>query len=196
MEKNGTLIQLEPANAQRLSERLNDEKTVRALDHLLERIDTLEQAVDRLATVMEQGPGLLSMATDAADEAIRDAERQGINVEERLGLALGLAEKLTRPALVEKLHQTLQLADQLPGLIAMGIDSLDQEFERAAMNGINFQALGQIGQKVGQALSEAQQQPITGTGLFGLMRALNDPDRQKALGFLMNFTKQLGTKLP
>ena len=39
----------------------------------------------------------------------------------------------------------------------------------------------------------AQQEPPAKVGgVFGLLRALNDPDRQKALGFLMNLLKHLG----
>jgi uncharacterized protein YjgD (DUF1641 family) len=49
---------------------------------------------------------------------------------------------------------------------------------------------------VGDAMTEAQnQEPAKIGGVFGILRALKDPGRQKALGFLMNVLKNLGNKI-
>ena len=253
MENNGTIIQMDTEAAKQLQERLNSERTLKALDHLLARIDTLEQAVDRLATTMEQGPGMVSMVTDMVDEAYQSADHRGVNLEQRfsnalqlleqltapamveklkglmtlsdqipglvsmatdmidegyqnaaarnvnlearLGAGLQMLEKLTDPEMVEKLNNLFQLADQLPGLIAMTVDMVDEEAARASNQGIDFPALLALGSKAGQAVTEAQSMPKKKVGIFGLMRELRHPDRQKALAFLMNITEQFGKKL-
>lgn len=286
MDTNGTMLWSESEAGQQLQARLSSEKTLKALDHLLARIDTLEQAVERLADIMQQGPGLVSMATDSIDETVkvaaakgidleerlanalhlaeqltspqmvnqlsqlfammeqlpglsamaidmvdegyRVAASQGISIEQRLTLALQLAERLTQPAVVERLHAVLDLSDQLPGLVAMGVDVLDEGYRNAAEAGLDLGTLSEQGiavlkqlstllssdafkhllqsgllapdtvgivAKAGDALVESQQRPPKKVGLFGLMSALNDADRQRALGFLMDFAKQFGKKL-
>ncbi len=344
METNGTTAWHNTEAGQRLQERLTNEKTLRALDHLLERIDTLEEAVERLTTLMQQGPGLVSMAADWADESYRRAQAHGLEPEARLKNALHLAEKLTAPEMVEKLDQVFQLADQGPGLAsmladwadesvrrsaeqgvdleerlrmalhlaekltapemaakldhalrladqapglasmladwaddtyrqaaasgvdleerlrvalqfaekltdpavaeklddaltlveqgpglaAMAIDTFDENYRRALENGVDFQVLTRQGinitkklsdlldseeaeallesgvfkpqtlaiiSKAGESLIESRGMPARKVGLFGLLGALRDPDRQRALGFLMDFLKAFGQKL-
>ena len=68
---------------QHLQARLSDERTLEALDHILQRIDTLETAVARLADIMEQGPGFVAMAADMVDDQVREAKAKGIYVDER-----------------------------------------------------------------------------------------------------------------
>jgi hypothetical protein len=344
MDTNGTAHWVDTEAGQQLQARLTSEKTLKALDHLLARIDTLENAVERLTTVMEQGPGLVSMAADTVDETIRDAaskgidieqrlgnalhlaekltapemvqrvdnfiemteqlpgltsmavdvvdetvrqaSQSGVDIEQRLGAALQIAEKLTAPAMVEKLNQVFELTDQLPGLSSMAVDIVDETYRQAAARGINiedrakallhiterltqprqmeqlnalldlsdqlpgliamgvdvfddtyrsaaargldletlsaqgvtvlkqlstilgsdeFKSLLQSGllspstvgvvAKAGDALVESRNMPTKKMGMFGLLGALNDSDRQRALGFLMNFAKQFGQQL-
>jgi uncharacterized protein YjgD (DUF1641 family) len=197
MSKNGTVGTWQDTPVgQQIQNHLAEERTLIAIDKLLTRLDTIEQAVDNLATMMQQGPGMVAMLADTADEMYRTADAQGVNVEERLQNALLLAEKLTAPAMVEKLDGLLSLSDQLPGLVAMTMDTVDEGMRNAIANGIDPQALANWAGQAGQALCEAQAEPPAKVGgIFGLLRALNDKDRQKALGFLMNFLKHLGSKL-
>ncbi|MEZ4985432.1 MAG: DUF1641 domain-containing protein [Saprospiraceae bacterium] len=247
---NGTHWADTPAG-QQVQARLADQQTLLALDKLLTRLDTIEQAVANLATMMQQGPGLAAMAADMADEAYKKADAKGISIDERLKTALDLAERLTSPLMVEKLHNALTLAEQMPGLAAMTADVVDEAYRRADAHGVNLdervkvaldlaekltnpvmvdrlngmltlqdQAPGlaamtldimdeNMGRAIqngldphglvnwaGQAamaMAKAQQEPPAKVGgIFGLLKAINDPDRQKALGFLMNLLKQLG----
>ncbi|TXB62951.1 DUF1641 domain-containing protein [Phaeodactylibacter luteus] len=285
METNGSVHWAQTEAGHQLQQRLNDERTLRSLDHLLQRIETLEQAVDRLATALEQGPGLASMAADAADEAVAKAQQRGVDLEERLGnalhlaeqltspamvaridqlnglaeqlpglasmaadaadegyqqaalkgidlserlgIALGLAEQLTRPETAGRLGQLLALSEQLPGLAAMGVDILDEGARQAAESGIDwsvlsgrgvemlgqlstllaseeFKALMQSGvldpctlkviAKAGEAMVDSNREDIKPAGMWGALRALGDKDRQKALGFLLSFSKHFGKR--
>lgn len=237
---------------QHIQQQLQQERTLEALNKILQRVETLENAVERLAQVMEQGPGMVSMMADMADESYKQAAARGVDVQERLGIALQLAEKLTEPKMVEQLNGLLALGEQAPGLSAMVADMVDEGYRQAAHRGIDINerlslslqaaerltspamlnslnqlislseqapglvamamdvvdteyrnlsqqidlpALSKLGSALTQATAEAANAPTEKMGLFGLMKALGDPDRQKALGFLMNLTKALGKQL-
>lgn len=239
---------------QQVQARLSESRTLEALDHLLQRLDTLEQAVDRLGTLMQQGPGLVAMVADMTDEAYRKADARGVNVEQRLSVALALAEKLTAPEMVAKLDGVLQLADQAPGLMAMTADMADEAFRKADARGVNLeqrlgvalamaekltapemvekldglikfaeqapgltammvdwldeslrkasehgfdpQLLSHVAGAANTALSRAHaEHPAKSGGIFKLLTALRDEDRQKGLGFLLNFLKYFAKNL-
>lgn len=252
---NGTAVPWTESEAgKQLQARLSEKRTLEAIDRLLDRIDTLEEAVDRLSTVMRQGPGLVAMVGDMVDETYRQSDARGVSIDERLTNALQLAEKLTAPAMVEKidgllkitdqlpglvamfgdmtdeayrqadaqgvsidqrlgvalqlaerltapemaarLENALQLADQMPGMMAMTVDMVDEGMREAMDNGFDPQSLSRVAGAAGTALTRAQgEAPAKAGGIFGLMRALKDPDRQLGLGFLLNFLKHFGKNL-
>ena len=109
---------------------MNDPQTAAALTRLLDRIDTLEQTVNTLARLLEQGPGLVSIAADSVDDAFRQATAAGVDVDARLRAALQMAEKLTAPDMVQaKLDRLFTLVDQAPGLVSMATDTVDDAFQ-------------------------------------------------------------------
>ncbi len=236
-----------------LQERLADPHVQDGLARILDRIDTLEAAIERLSVALNQGPGMIAMATDMVDEQIRQAAQRGVYFDDRLQNTLHLLEKLTQDATVQQLEGLLELAQRAPGLMAMTADMADDMARQAAQRGINLddrlhnalhalecltsdatieqldtllalaergpgmaamvadmfdemmakvqaegvdpQELGQMLKTTTAALSKAKKMPPKKIGLFGLMGALKDPDRQKALGFLMNFLKALGKSI-
>ena len=171
MNANSTPIWPESEAGQRVKSRFESEATLNGIDHLLERIQTLEKAVDRLSDLMEQGPGLLSIAADSIDEVFTRAKKQQINLEERLGNALQLAERLTAPEMVEKLEGIFTLSNQMPGLLSMGGDVIDETYRKAAQNGIDIE------QRLSAALKIAEQ--------------LTRPELVAKLGQLIETTEQL-----
>lgn len=286
MKSNGTTPWQDSDAGQQLMERFSQEKTLKALDHLLQRIDTLEKAVESLSALLEQGPSMASMAADTLDETYRRAAAQGINIEERLVNALhvgerltapemrekidnliafaeqspalfsmaidtldesfrqasshginieerlkaaaGLGEKLTRPEMIERFEKLIELSSQAPGITAMLVDTLDESYRKALESGLDLGTIASNGLSVvlqlsnllsseefsalmnskilspktlrvvsgaAEAMVESRQQPTKKMGLFGIMRALNDPDRQKAIGFIMSFMKAFGKQL-
>ena len=238
-----------------LQTRLNEERTVQAIDRLLDRIEALEVAVDKLTVAMEQAPGMIamvadmaddgyrqaadsgvdleqrlsnalsiaekltaptmveklntllqfaeqapgimSMTMDMADEAYRKAAQNGVDIEQRLGVALQMAERLTSPELAEKLDSLLTLADQAPGLIAMGGDVFDEEMRKAVEKGIDVQTLIETVLQISTAISQANEMPAAKVGgIFSMLRTMRDPDRQKSIGYIMNVAKAYGKQLP
>lgn len=234
--------------------KLSETRTLEAIDHLLGRIDTLEEAVDRLGDIMAQGPGMIAMVGDMADETYRKADAKGISIDERLqnalviaerltapemvakidslitltnqipglvamvgdmtdeayrqadargvsldqrmGVALEMAEKLTAPEMAGKLDALWQLADQFPGITAMLVDMLDEGMKEALGSGFNPQTLATVAGAANRALTKARaEHPDPAGSIFSIMRALKDPDRQKGMGFLLNFLKHFGQNL-
>lgn len=234
-----------------LRESLSNEKTLSSIDHLIQRIDTLEKAVDKLTVIMEQGPGMVSMVTDMADETVRSAANNGVYFEERLGNALTIADKLTRPEMlenleklentlrtapgmvsmvadmadesikkasdkgiylqdrlgsalvlaerltdpkmVEKLNQIMDFADQVPGLISMVMDTFDEEIKRSGITELDVKAFLEIGKDANEAIEKAKNMPHAKVGgIFSMIRTMKDPDRQRAIGYLMNIVKAYG----
>ena len=151
MNTNGININLPNSEiGQQIQEKFSDERTLKAFDNILNRIDTLEKAVVKLTTVLEQAPGLMSMTVDMVDEGIKNAAKNGVHIEERLGAALELAEKLTAPDMVEKLNGVLEMANQAPGLMSMTVDMVDEGIKNAAKNGVHIE------ERLGAALELAE----------------------------------------
>jgi len=266
---------------QHFQEKLTDEHTLTVLNRLLDKIDSLEQTVEKIAIATEQGPGYVSMVTDMVDETVRNSAARGVDIEQRLGTALHLAERLTAPETVEKLDQLIRfaehapglmsmttdivdetmrkssekgidigerlgqasvmlekltapetmeklnqlmiLADQAPGLISMFTDIVDEAMSRAKARGIDLEAHLDTGLQLaeritspeirdkagdmldinvlkflatsGKALAEVSNQPVKKVGPFGALRALNNPDMQRVLGFLLAVGKNLGQQM-
>ena len=199
MEANSNTSWPETAAGQQLQKRLNEDRTVRALDRILDRIETLEQAVTKLGTVMDQAPGMISMLTDTLDEQVQKAKNKGLRLEDRLTGVLQLVEKVTAPETIAKLDnldRMMEFWEQAPGHMAMMVDVMDEEMGKALESGVDLKEIGDSARKMGLALSKANQMDTpTPKSIWGLLKALKDPDRQAALGFLLKFTKALGQEL-
>ena len=151
--------------------------------------------LDGLLKIADQAPGLVAMKVDMLDEAYRQADARGVNIEERLGLALQMAEKLTAPEMMEKLDNLLQLGDRVPGLVAMTMDMVDEAMKQTIESGFDPKALMETSRTANNALTYAKSVPPKSISLFGIMGALKDKDRQRGLGFLMNFLKHFGKNI-
>jgi hypothetical protein len=151
-----------------LVERLSDPATTEALGRLMGRLDQVEG----LAQLADQAPGLVAMLGDMADETIRDAMHSDVDIERAVKQGFGAFVRMGE----------LTASDEFQGLLDSGV--------------LDRQAVAIVGQ-AGQALAATQRdcaaagEPPT-TGLFGLLKALRDPDTKRALGFLTRFAKHFG----
>jgi uncharacterized protein YjgD (DUF1641 family) len=179
--QNGVVVEDRLKNALQIAEKLTHPQ-------MMENLDKFFRFADQL-------PGLISMATDMADQRYQRAAENGVYLDERLSSALALAEKLTRPEMVARIDQLTTLVQQGPGLVAALVDTLDGAMVQTSVNPLDPRVLGFLS-KTGQALSESQsQEPAKIKGIFGLLKALRDSDLQRALGFFINFGKALGKKI-
>lgn len=141
-------------------------EVVAVLQRLLGRLDALDAATAALA----QGPALAGTLVDSVDHLIARLADAGIDVDARLRALLVAAERLTR-------SDTL---DAVGALLDSGLFGADA-----------VQVLG----KVGAAVADAGGAPSTRIGAFGMLRALRDPDVQRAAGFLIQVARSLGQQL-
>ncbi|GLR17684.1 DUF1641 domain-containing protein [Portibacter lacus] len=176
-------------------EGINIEDSFENAFHLLSRLATpnISAMLEKLLDTMEQGPGLISIALDSVDESLRNANQGSTRLDERMNSVVHLLTQLTEPKMINQLNGLIKLADQSSGLVAMGMDTIDEFIDKSKI--LDPKNIDLV-KKLGQSITEAQNQPpLEVGGVFGLLRALKDPDRQKSLGLVMNILKQLGKNL-
>ena len=115
------------------------------LEEILARLDRMERRLDLLATASDNLPGLGAMMTDVIDEKVRQAQDQGVDVAAALAslgdLVIQLAQPRTLKVLVGLVHELPRLEpllaqlDQIPGLIALAVDTVDELIAKAQANG-------------------------------------------------------------
>jgi hypothetical protein len=159
-----------------LLERLTASDTFPALRKLLERVDQL----DALLTKLDEAPALLATVADIADEWADRLHAEGFDmersVEQGLRAALWLGERISE-------NELNRLG------ILLRSDVLEPH------------ALAVVG-KTGRALATCHEEHACDAkvpdqiGLVGLLRAFNDPDIRRALGFLVRVGKCFGHSLP
>ena len=142
-----------------LQTRLNDPHIAASLNRLLDRIDTLEETVNRLADMTTQAPAFTAMVGDVIDDTYNRASANGVDLEERLQTALVIGEKLTAPEMGPKLDNLLTMLNDAPGLGAMVGDMVDETYRRAAANGVDLEARLQTLLAIGEKLTAPEMGP-------------------------------------
>ena len=105
---------------------------------------------------------------------------------------------------LDRLAALLDFAAPLPGGLALAVDAADEAAANAQAAGFDLDALlregGALAGALAQAAADAHAEQRAATpprlGLVGLVRALRDPDVQRALGFALAFSRHLGRRLP
>ncbi len=133
----------------------------------------MTQQLEKTFTLIEQLPGMASMVADIADDTIRQAAANGIDIEERMWASLPIIEKATQP-------ETLHSLDNLFETLLMAKDGM-----------LSPEAVQLLGYAA-HALVVGHKTPTKKAGLFDLLGALRDPNLQTALGFLLNFGRAFG----
>ena len=127
--------------------------------------------LDQLLAFANEAPGLVAMVGDMVDETAVT-----LDLESRLKMGLQIAEKATQPA------NLAQLGEMFEVLL---------EAESGMLSPDAVRTLGSMA----QSMVAAKADPRPKVGLLALLRSLNDPDIQNALGFLLNFGKRFGRSL-
>ncbi|MGE3820630.1 MAG: DUF1641 domain-containing protein [Isosphaeraceae bacterium] len=155
-------------------EPLTADQPLQAISALLSRAGDL----DRLAGILDQIPALVAMATDLFDEWAREQAARGIDVE---------------GSLKRGLHALLWLGGQLR----------EEELERLGLflrsEVLEPHALAVVG-KTGRALAACHSDCCTAetpplAGPIAALKALNDPDVQRSLAFLLRVAKCFGSHI-
>jgi len=161
-----------------LQEKLNDPQVAGVLVRLLDRMDSLEKAVDALATAVQEVPVMMSVVTDAVDDAYAQAAAQGIDLDERVRDTLVLLERLTAPetaAALDKLLNNPRL-QRVPERMDRLLQTMDEKsgplFDELHRLGSDLRVVVQEAQGVLKALSES----VSSQGAMGaeVLRVLHE----------------------
>lgn len=118
------------------------------LEQILARLDRMERRMDELATPVQQAPALVAAVTDTVDEWTKAAQARGVDLDASLNAGGRLVEQLTAPETLARLEriinrlnaveESLAVAAQLPGTVAMLSDTVDQWIQQAQKHGVDL----------------------------------------------------------
>jgi len=97
---------------------------------LEQRLTRIEQKLDRLTSVIDEAPVMMSMATDSVDELMTQERNKGVDVDKRIRDGLHLLGRLSEPEVNRALHGLVDFVEEAPGLLSMAADSVDEEIRR------------------------------------------------------------------
>ena len=149
-----------------LLERLTAPATVALLRQLLDRANQLQ----RLLALADQLPGFFALAVDAADDVVARAAADGLDIER--GMLNGAHAAIRFGAIMGPAE----------------VDSLEALLHSGVLDPAAVRVIGGIGRSL--ATSARAEHPRVGP--LAALRALRDPDIQRALGFLLGVAKQFG----
>ena len=161
----------------------------------------------RLEAILDKAPDLLASVTDTIDELSARLAETGAPIDQRAdGLAV-LAEQLTRPetstaaariaSRLDALEGSIAALAELPAVIASMTDIVDELAGRLSREGVALDQLGSRVQAAARAtahvlgsddLSEGPEK----VGIFGLLKAMRDPDVQRAMALAMRLARAVG----
>ena len=155
---------------------LDDASVTTTLQTIEERTRAVSEVTDRLRPLIalaEQAPAFVAVLMDSFDEAMRTASDNGIDVER--GLLNGAEAALRFGATMD--------ADK--------VRELDALLKSGVLAPSTLRIIGELG----RALTETAAAPPATAGALGLLKALGQPDVQRALGFLVTFAERFGRRL-
>ena len=176
---------------------INIDQRMQNLLQLIERLSSNNtlQKVDQLIQLTDRLPGSLAMIADVVDESIRLRQDQGFDIDSRIRNAGALVDIMTRADSVKKIEAMNKLADQLPGLVAIGADMFDEALTSALAKGYHPEDVIQLAGKGMEAMVKALEKPAKIDGIFSLFKSMRNPQVQKSLGFLMGFLQHFGNSI-
>jgi hypothetical protein len=146
-----------------------EDRLLETLQRLERRVEHLDDAIRRLEGATAQVPAVIATVTDIVDGLVERLAARGIDVDDRMRALLRAADHLTSPRALDALASVLSseiLAHQ------------------------TTEVIGRMGRAIVTAEHEAR--PV---GVWGLVRALRDPEIQRAAGFLIAMARRFGQEL-
>jgi hypothetical protein len=129
-----------------------------------------------------------------------DEAEQAMDASEEARLTQAMERLEARVARIERaVEQLTEVMGEAPGVIATAADTFDHYAARALESGFDerLKQSWAVLDRAGRALSEAL--PPDGRtdrlGLFGLLRAMSDPDVQRTMGVAIRFAQRFGEGL-
>ena len=190
--------------------------TAQRLESIEARLQRIEALLSKLEPVVDGALPALATAMDALDERVT-AAGDGLRLSERGEQALALVERVSRPATLAALTDAVDLAEQVPAVAATLADSVD---ELTARLGETMQLYDRTQRLAGlvefatrpemldqyttlleglnmlaPAIEAANAAPTGQLGVFGLWRAMGDPDVQRAIHGMVAVARGVGKRM-
>lgn len=146
-----------------------DDRLLAVIERLDRRVAQLEAALSGLERGTAQIPAIVATTVDVLDGVVARLAARGVDVDDRLRAVLQAADHLTSP----------RALDALASVLASDI-----------MAHQTTEVIGRMGRAIVTAEHEAR--PV---GAWGLLRALRDPEIQRAAGFLIAMARRFGEEL-
>ncbi len=177
---------LEALGQSGLLERLTRPETLSLLNRLLDYLP--------LVVLLVQGLDSFLRRSETVADSVAESTREALGALEHLDLESWSRIAKMLPPLVEAGHQLVEsglLQEAFPKLIQAGQEMLQSGMlDREVVH-----TLGCLGNALAQSCQEVQQQPIAPIGgIWGLMKALRDPDVQKTVGFAVAVARSFAKK--
>ena len=147
--------------------------TLQAIEERTRAIAEVAEGLRPLIAFAQQAPAFVAVLMDSFDEAMRAANDNGIDVER--GVLNGAEAALRFGATMD----------------AEKVRDLDALLKSGVLAPSALRIIGELG----RALTETAAAPPTTAGVLGLLKALGQPDVQRALGFLVTFAERFGRRL-
>jgi uncharacterized protein YjgD (DUF1641 family) len=139
-------------------------------------LDALEQTLG----LVPELPALAAVAVDSFDQAAGRLRADGVDLDRRLANLARALERASSDPVLALLEATLQRSDRLKRIVESGL------LDPSAVSIIAH---------AGRALALAAAEPRQRVGLFGLLRALGEPQVSSAFGLLVSFARHFGGNL-
>jgi hypothetical protein len=146
-----------------------EDRLLAAIDRLDRRVAHMEAALSRLEGATAQIPPIVAIAVDVVDGVVERLAARGVDVDDRMRALLQAADHLTSP----------RALDALASVLASDI-----------MAHQTTEVIGRMGRAI--VVAEHEARPV---GAWGLLRALRDPEIQRAAGFLIAMARRFGQEL-
>ena len=154
-------------------EHISTDATWQTIEQRTRAIAEVTESLRPLMALAQQAPAFVAILIDSFDEAMRAANDKGIDIER--GLVNGAEAALRFGATMD----------------AEKVRELDALLKSGALAPSTLRIIGELG----RALTETAAAPPSTAGALGLLKALGQPDVQRALGFLVTFAERFGRRL-
>jgi hypothetical protein len=161
------------AGSMHTEEALSPGAALQTIEQRTRAIAEVAEALRPLTAFAQQAPAFVAVLMDSFDEAMRAASDKGVDVER--GVLNGAEAALRFGATMD--------AEKV------------RELDALLKSGVLAPATLRVISELGRALTETAAAPPAAAGALGLLKALNQPDVQRALGFLVTFAERFGRRL-
>lgn len=150
------------------------------LEKTLQQVAANTTAVAAAMSALQGLPGVVATAGDVIDQKLAAVVESGVDLDQRAGALLRLTEQATRPDITRAMGVLIDKINVLETLATSAV------LERQSVELVGI---------AGRAMVQTRDEHPTPAGALAALRALSDPDIQRAMGFALRFGQLFGQAL-